>query len=162
MLTDSGLVPMGTTNTSIVSAQIACAAWYEKESEASIDQVTMREATNVTFLIYPQTNYSTYSYLSSYSHNYLSTNFVPAYDEIKNQCYNFSQSRANVSGYYQVKQVQTSLYTWANPIMNASWWDHFYKYPSQGEYIYWSDWGFYPSNKTNFICNTKSNEYQVC
>lgn len=125
----------------------------------------MRKATNVTFFIYPPSNVSTYSssYSSPYSSSYSAgrAGYDTAYQQTVNQCYNFSQSRANVSGYNQVEQIQTRIYNWANPIVNASWWDHFYQYPSQGEYPYWSEWGFYPSNKDNFICNTKSNEYQV-
>lgn len=127
----------------VVNVSEKCAAWYQSET---LDD----KAVNMTFFTYPPLNYSSPDGI--YRHDYR----LGIY-----QCYNYSWSRANVSGYYQVVQPQVSLYDWTNPIVNASWWDHFYESPNTSDYTYWPDWGFYHSNKSNFFCNTRSDEYQV-
>jgi hypothetical protein len=53
------------------------------------------------------------------------------------------------------------LYNWTDSSLNQEWWSHFKLDPVTSQIGYWEDWGFSPSNKANFSCDTKNQVYQV-
>ncbi|CAG8974677.1 hypothetical protein HYALB_00006411 [Hymenoscyphus albidus] len=46
-----------------------------------------------------------------------------------------------------------NTYDWSNEVVNASWW-------ARCQIEHWAEWEFWPSNKSNFVCDTKNNVYQ--
>lgn len=54
-----------------------------------------------------------------------------------------------------------AVYNWTNQVVNSSWWEKWKEDPKTSQVEYWAEWGFWPSNKTNFVCDTKNNVYQV-
>jgi hypothetical protein len=54
-----------------------------------------------------------------------------------------------------------AIYYWQDKFLNDSWWSHFNHTPFTSQYGDWAEWGFYPTNASNFRCVTENNVYQV-
>jgi hypothetical protein len=68
---------------------------------------------------------------------------------------------AGAVGDIYVESGTTALYYWQDRDLNSSWWAHFQSDPTTSQYVYWSEWGFYPTIADNFRCETQSGVYQV-
>jgi len=52
-------------------------------------------------------------------------------------------------------------YHWNDPILNETWRSHFEADPYSSQEEHWESWGFAPSDKDNYSCDTQNNVYQV-
>lgn len=83
-------------------------------------------------------------------------------------CSEFYWRRPNISGFekHQVNPKSTYsnmffIYNWTDSGLNETWWRRFQQDPLSSQWDQWSDWGFYPTDQSNYFCTTKNNEYQV-
>lgn len=88
---------------------------------------------------------------TNFSYFQMPANWTYSYDNVLCQ----TQSRTNPQSQYM------QIYDWKNQIVNGTWWARWKDDPRTSQLPYWAEWGFWPSNKANFVCDTKNNVYQV-